>query len=96
MVSLEGVSERLLSFILYGEPRVFQRGSQIMSDLDSHIASSGYLIPISLYVSMEMVKITQSMVFISSDLHMYHEETDTPALARTSNLNEDLGMVGVG
>ncbi len=24
---------------------------------------------------------------------MYHEETDTPALARTSNLNEELGMV---
>ena len=27
------------------------------------------------------------------DLHMYHEESDTPALARTSNLNEDLGVV---
>jgi phospholipid-transporting ATPase len=24
---------------------------------------------------------------------MYHKETDTPALARTSNLNEELGMV---
>ncbi len=24
---------------------------------------------------------------------MYHPETDTPALARTSNLNEELGMV---
>ncbi|KAG1671350.1 hypothetical protein FOA52_002960 [Chlamydomonas sp. UWO 241] len=53
----------------------------------------GYLIPISLYVSMEMVKITQSMVFISRDLEMYHADSDTPALARTSNLNEDLGMV---
>lgn len=27
---------------------------------------------------------------------MYHEDTDTPALARTSNLNEDLGMVRGG
>ncbi|GFH12108.1 phospholipid-transporting ATPase [Haematococcus lacustris] len=53
----------------------------------------GYLIPISLYVSMEMVKIVQSMVFIAADLSMYHAETDTPALARTSNLNEELGMV---
>jgi phospholipid-transporting ATPase len=53
----------------------------------------GYLIPISLYVSLEIVKVIQSMVFISSDLEMYHEETDTPALARTSNLNEDLGQV---
>eukprot|EP00955_Chlamydomonas_euryale_P029778 313775-Chlamydomonas_euryale.AAC.1 len=42
---------------------------------------------------MEMVKIAQSMGFISRDLEMYHVETDTPALARTSNLNEDLGMV---
>lgn len=27
------------------------------------------------------------------DLEMYHEETGTPAMARTSNLNEELGMV---
>ncbi|GBP17612.1 Phospholipid-transporting ATPase IA [Eumeta japonica] len=26
---------------------------------------------------------------------MYHEESDTPAMARTSNLNEELGMVNV-
>lgn len=30
---------------------------------------------------------------MNRDRAMYHEETDTPALARTSNLNEDLGMV---
>lgn len=24
---------------------------------------------------------------------MYHEASDTPAVARTSNLNEELGMV---
>lgn len=27
------------------------------------------------------------------DLAMYHRETDTPFVARTSNLNEELGMV---
>ena len=27
------------------------------------------------------------------DLDMYYEESDTPAMARTSNLNEELGMV---
>lgn len=32
-------------------------------------------------------------MFINRDQTMYHEETDTPALARTSNLNEELGMV---
>jgi phospholipid-transporting ATPase len=53
----------------------------------------GYLIPIALYVSIEMVKIVQSLVFIGLDRSMYHADTDTPAVARTSNLNEELGMI---
>ncbi|XP_020973107.1 phospholipid-transporting ATPase 3 [Arachis ipaensis] len=51
------------------------------------------IIPISLYVSIEMIKFIQSAQFINKDLHMYHSETNTPALARTSNLNEELGQV---
>ena len=53
----------------------------------------GYLIPISLYVSLELVKVVQGFIFLNKDRAMYHEETDTPALARTTNLNEELGMV---
>eukprot|EP00850_Spirogloea_muscicola_P023558 SM000367S13680 [mRNA] locus=s367:22140:28006:+ [translate_table: standard] len=52
----------------------------------------GYLIPISLYVSIEIVKVLQAY-FISQDLQMYWPETDRPAKARTSNLNEELGQV---
>ncbi|KAE9612713.1 putative phospholipid-translocating ATPase [Lupinus albus] len=52
----------------------------------------GYLIPISLYVSIELVKVLQS-TFINRDQEMYYEETDKPARARTSNLNEELGQV---
>ncbi len=52
-----------------------------------------YLIPISLYVSIEIVKVWQSMYFINFDRRMYHADSDTPALARTSNLNEELGQV---
>lgn len=52
----------------------------------------GYLIPISLYVSIEMVKVLQS-IFINRDRDMYYEELDKPAHARTSNLNEELGQV---
>ncbi len=33
------------------------------------------------------------MLLIGADRDMYHAATNTPALARTSNLNEDLGMV---
>ncbi|XP_043702354.1 putative phospholipid-transporting ATPase 9 isoform X2 [Telopea speciosissima] len=51
-----------------------------------------YFIPISLYVSIEIVKVLQS-IFINKDLHMYCEESDKPAHARTSNLNEELGQV---
>lgn len=51
------------------------------------------IIPISLYVSIEMIKFIQSTKFINNDLRMYHSETNTPALARTSNLNEELGQV---
>ncbi|KAF5739621.1 putative phospholipid-transporting ATPase 8-like [Tripterygium wilfordii] len=52
----------------------------------------GYLIPISLYVSIEIVKVLQS-IFINQDQDMYDEETDRPGHARTSNLNEELGQV---
>uniref|UniRef100_A0A0V0IZF0 Phospholipid-transporting ATPase n=1 Tax=Solanum chacoense TaxID=4108 RepID=A0A0V0IZF0_SOLCH len=51
-----------------------------------------YLIPISLYVSIEIVKVLQS-IFINKDINMYYEETDKPAHARTSNLTEELGQV---
>ncbi|KAK9024295.1 hypothetical protein V6N11_004464 [Hibiscus sabdariffa] len=51
------------------------------------------IIPISLYVSIETIKFIQSSQFINKDLNMYHAETNTPASARTSNLNEELGQV---
>lgn len=52
----------------------------------------GYLIPISLYVSIEVVKVLQAS-FINQDINMYDEETANTARARTSNLNEELGQV---
>ncbi|KAG5679223.1 hypothetical protein PVAND_008805 [Polypedilum vanderplanki] len=50
------------------------------------------LIPISLQVTLELVRFLQA-IFINMDIEMYHEESNTPAMARTSNLNEELGMV---
>ncbi|KAK1280654.1 putative phospholipid-transporting ATPase 4 [Acorus gramineus] len=52
----------------------------------------GYLIPISLYVSIETVKFFQAML-INWDLKMYDEVACKSAEARTSNLNEELGQV---
>lgn len=50
------------------------------------------LVPISLYITLELIKWYQARA-IDQDEHMYHKETNTPALARTSNLNEDLGQI---
>lgn len=49
-------------------------------------------VPISLQVTMEMVKLFQAFL-IEWDETMYYEPRDMPALARTSNLNEDLGQI---
>ncbi|KAK9845741.1 hypothetical protein WJX81_001079 [Elliptochloris bilobata] len=77
-------------------PPAYDPDNAVLVGVYSFIASFvlyGYLIPISLYVSLEMVKVGQAFLFINSDRNMYHTETDTPASARTSNLNEELGMV---
>ncbi|VDN13810.1 unnamed protein product [Dibothriocephalus latus] len=50
------------------------------------------IIPISLQVSLEVVRFIQAF-FINWDQKMYDPESDTAAMARTSNLNEDLGKV---
>uniref|UniRef100_A0A1A7YXS2 Phospholipid-transporting ATPase n=1 Tax=Iconisemion striatum TaxID=60296 RepID=A0A1A7YXS2_9TELE len=50
------------------------------------------LIPISLLVTLEVIKFIQAF-FINWDTDMVYEPTNTPAMARTSNLNEELGQV---
>ncbi|OJJ44086.1 hypothetical protein ASPZODRAFT_122340 [Penicilliopsis zonata CBS 506.65] len=49
------------------------------------------MIPISLYVSMEIIKVGQMLLL--NDIDMYDPETDTPLEARTSTINEELGQV---
>ncbi|XP_056260023.1 phospholipid-transporting ATPase IC [Seriola aureovittata] len=50
------------------------------------------MVPISLYVSVEVIRLGQSK-FINWDLQMYFAEKDTPAKARTTTLNEQLGQI---
>lgn len=50
------------------------------------------LVPISLQVSLEVVRTFQAH-FINSDMEMYDKRSDSFAMARTSNLNEELGQV---
>ncbi|XP_072292314.1 phospholipid-transporting ATPase IC-like, partial [Eucyclogobius newberryi] len=50
------------------------------------------MVPISLYVSVEVIRLGQSK-FINWDLQMYFAKKDTPAKARTTTLNEQLGQI---
>ncbi|XP_063746689.1 phospholipid-transporting ATPase VA [Eleginops maclovinus] len=50
------------------------------------------LIPISLFVSIEIVKICQ-VFFIHQDLDLYDEETDSNLQCRALNITEDLGQM---
>ena len=50
------------------------------------------LVPISLFVTIEIIKYWQA-ILISSDLDIYYDKTDTPATCRTSSLVEELGQV---
>lgn len=50
------------------------------------------VIPLSLYVGLEAIKLGQ-MSLISGDLEMYHDETDSPAGVNTTNNLDDLGQI---
>ena len=52
-----------------------------------------YLVPVSLFVSMEIVSLAQGVLFISRDVHMRDPVTQEPAVARNTDLNEDLGHI---
>jgi phospholipid-transporting ATPase len=52
----------------------------------------GKILITSLIVTMEIVKYFVA-ILINSDMDMYHEESNTPAAARTSSLVEELGQV---
>lgn len=50
------------------------------------------LIPISLYVSIEIVKLGQ-VYFIQNDLDLYNPVLDTGVQCRALNITEDLGQI---
>eukprot|EP00879_Flechtneria_rotunda_P018151 GHRR01019038.1.p1 GENE.GHRR01019038.1~~GHRR01019038.1.p1 ORF type:complete len:996 (+),score=380.83 GHRR01019038.1:1183-4170(+) len=50
-------------------------------------------VPISLYVSLETVKVAQCKLLYDSDRLMYYAPEDVPCTSRTTTLNEELGQV---
>ncbi|EFX02366.1 haloacid dehalogenase-like protein [Grosmannia clavigera kw1407] len=51
------------------------------------------VIPLALYVSLEIVKIGQ-MLLLNCDAAMYDEASDTPAQCNTNTILENLGQIG--
>ncbi|PPQ70040.1 hypothetical protein CVT25_006368 [Psilocybe cyanescens] len=50
------------------------------------------IVPISLYISIEIVKTIQAY-FISQDVEMYYQPYDTPCVPKTWNISDDLGQI---
>lgn len=65
---------------------------QFFSDILTYWVLYSNLVPISLFVTVEIVKYAQAYL-ISGDLDMYYDKTDTPANCRTSSLVEELGQI---
>uniref|UniRef100_A0A671X6Z2 Phospholipid-transporting ATPase n=1 Tax=Sparus aurata TaxID=8175 RepID=A0A671X6Z2_SPAAU len=58
----------------------------------SYVIILNTVVPISLYVSVEIIRLGNSF-YIEWDRKMYYARKDTPAEARTTTLNEELGQI---
>jgi magnesium-transporting ATPase (P-type) len=64
----------------------------VVPTIMGYIIMFNTMIPLSLYVTMEIIKLVQ-MQLLQSDIDMYHQPSDTPAEARTATILEELGQV---
>lgn len=78
-----------LSYLYYDS---YNAAAEFFSDIFTYWVLYSNLVPISLFVTIEMVKYCSALL-INSDLDMYYAETDTPAVCRTSSLVEELGQI---
>jgi phospholipid-translocating ATPase len=50
------------------------------------------LVPISLYITLEVVRTLQA-IFIYSDVEMYYEKIDQPCIPKSWNISDDVGQI---
>ncbi|KAL1842730.1 hypothetical protein VTJ49DRAFT_4368 [Mycothermus thermophilus] len=90
---MRGVQGNSLSYLdlagLNGAAAVFHI---FITDMVTYWVLFSSLVPISLFVTLEMVKYWHG-ILINDDMDIYYDVTDTPANCRTSSLVEELGMV---
>lgn len=78
-----------LAYLDYGSVNTVK---QFFMDIFTYWVLYSNLVPISLFVTIEIVKYFQAFL-INSDLDIYYDKTDTPATCRTSSLVEELGQI---
>lgn len=67
---------------------------QFLQDYLSFLILFNYLIPISLYVTIELQRVIGGF-FMEWDTELYEKETDQQCVVNTSNLNEELGQINI-
>ncbi|XP_055293047.1 probable phospholipid-transporting ATPase IM isoform X3 [Moschus berezovskii] len=85
------VGDQLRTFLFWNEG---EKNSVFSGFLTfwSYIIILNTVVPISLYVSVEVIRLGHSY-FINWDRKMYYSRKATPAEARTTTLNEELGQI---
>ena len=77
-----------LGFFLQIKPKL------VLEDFFSFLVIFNNIVPISLYVTLEVQKFLGSM-FLVWDRDLYDPETDEPAKCNSSDLNEELGQIEI-
>ncbi|RAK81783.1 aminophospholipid-translocating P4-type ATPase DRS2 [Aspergillus fijiensis CBS 313.89] len=78
-----------LTYLDYGSTHAVK---QFVLDIFTYWVLYSNLVPISLFVTIEIIKYAQAFL-INADLDIYYDKTDTPATCRTSSLVEELGQI---
>lgn len=73
---------------------MFSQFLRAFTDFLAFMVLFNYIIPVSMYVTVEMQKFLGSY-FITWDEEMFDEEMGEGPLVNTSDLNEELGQVSV-
>ncbi|GMF69293.1 unnamed protein product [[Candida] boidinii] len=71
---------------------LYQQDAGVAATVMGFIIMYNTLIPLSLYVTMEIIKLVQ-LLLLQWDIDMYHKDSNTPAEARTATILEELGQV---
>ena len=86
---IRATAHQKLSYLFIEDTGV---AKQFISDIFTYWVLYSNLVPISLFVTIEVVKYYQASL-INSDLDIYYDKTDTAAICRTSSLVEELGQI---